>query len=368
MKDLLESIPSTNVKIIEIYNKIESKSLILSPDFQRKLVWKKQHKFHFIETILKNYPFPEVYIASSEMDVTTIKSCEVVVDGQQRLSTIVDYIKSQGDFKNQNKIKAFSSLNTDEKKMFLNYFISVRDLKNMDIEIIKDIFKRINNTEYSLNAIEKINAQYGDSEFIMYCKQLVDADYQPSIEDTDTTINSRERNFILQFFSESEIFSDYDVKRMNDLQFVMTLVSTLIESEYFIRNSKVTDYIEKYNSSFEPQEQITNAITRAIRIYSSLELDKTSYWLTKSNAFTLLVEFSKYELEQIDIERLQRFLLEIENNNRKYFANIEIESIPSDQVKYFGFAKEAVNARGARIYRGDFISNIIDDCITEIDQ
>ena len=83
MNELLESIPSTNVKIIELYNKVTSNSLTLSPDFQRKLVWKKQHKFDFIETILQNYPFPEVYIASSEMDVMNITSSEIVVDGQQ---------------------------------------------------------------------------------------------------------------------------------------------------------------------------------------------------------------------------------------------------------------------------------------------
>ena len=61
---LKESIPSNSLKIIDLYNKIESEFLDISPDFQRKLVWKKQHKYAFIQTILLNYPFPEVYIAS----------------------------------------------------------------------------------------------------------------------------------------------------------------------------------------------------------------------------------------------------------------------------------------------------------------
>ena len=78
---LSESIPSSNVKIIELYNKIENGKLQPHPDFQRKLVWKKQHKFHFIGTILLNYPFPEIYIASSEIDVDSLEAKEIVVDG-----------------------------------------------------------------------------------------------------------------------------------------------------------------------------------------------------------------------------------------------------------------------------------------------
>jgi len=70
---LKESIPSNSVKIIELYNKIDSEILDTSPDFQRKLVWKKQHKYAFIDTILLNYPFPEVYIASSIMDLENLK-------------------------------------------------------------------------------------------------------------------------------------------------------------------------------------------------------------------------------------------------------------------------------------------------------
>ena len=157
---LKESIPSTSVKIIELYNKIDSETLDTSPDFQRKLVWKKQHKYHFIETILLNYPFPEVYIASSEMDVESLTAKEVVVDGKQRLTTIVEYIKGVNDFKEQNRVTSFNKLESDEKKSFLNYLVTVRDLKDMNPDLIKEIFKRINSTEYSLNTVEKTNAQF----------------------------------------------------------------------------------------------------------------------------------------------------------------------------------------------------------------
>jgi len=103
-------IPSNTIKIIELYNRLSSGILITDPDFQRNLVWRKSHKYNFIETILNNYPFPEIYIASSEMDIETLESKEVVVDGQQRLNSIMEYIKSEGDFKSQRKVKTFKEL------------------------------------------------------------------------------------------------------------------------------------------------------------------------------------------------------------------------------------------------------------------
>ena len=110
---LRSSIASNSMKVIDVYNKIISGALITGPYYQRNLVWKKQHKFAFIKTILENFPFPEVYIASSEVDVEKMKATEVVVDGQQRLTTIVDYIKGANDFQNQKTIPSFDELSID---------------------------------------------------------------------------------------------------------------------------------------------------------------------------------------------------------------------------------------------------------------
>lgn len=165
---LKQSIPSNTIKIIELYNKIEANLLDTSPNFQRKLVWKKQHKYAFINTVLLNFPFPEIYIASSEIDVNNLQAKEIVVDGQQRLNTIVDYIKGINDFSNQNKLKSFSELTVLEKKEFLNYPVSMKDLKDLPEDTVKEIFRRINSTEYSLNANEILNAQFGDGEFAIF--------------------------------------------------------------------------------------------------------------------------------------------------------------------------------------------------------
>lgn len=86
-----------NKKISELYKRVREGSLILQPDFQRKFVWNTSHKEDFIETILNGLPFPEIYTAQTGVDIAKIETQEVVVDGQQRLSTIVQYIRHYTD-------------------------------------------------------------------------------------------------------------------------------------------------------------------------------------------------------------------------------------------------------------------------------
>lgn len=361
MSHIIESISSTNIKIIEFYNKISQGILKLSPDFQRKLVWKKQHKYHFIETILKNYPFPEIYIASADIDVDRITSSEVVVDGQQRLSAIMDYIQEIGDFKNQKKITSFDKLDNNAKKSFLNYPITVRDLKDIDSKVIRDIFLRINNTEYSLNAIEKTNAMYGDSELVIFCKQIVEKidDYKPTSEDTESIISEVRRQTLSDFFHGKNIFSDFDAKRMIHLQYILAIIVTILEKNYFSRNTKIQEYIEKYNESFNKKEIIEDKLIKTINFIEDLKLPLESYWLNRTNLFTLIIEISSLDISKINLVKFKSSLIELENKSKLYFTNDKNIELTPEETKYFEYVKEAVNEKSARIYRANYIQDLL---------
>jgi uncharacterized protein with ParB-like and HNH nuclease domain len=71
----------------------------LYPKFQRDLVWNDSHKSRFIETILMGLPFPEIFLMYSPRDTTSPISTFEVVDGQQRLATIHQYITGSPNFK-----------------------------------------------------------------------------------------------------------------------------------------------------------------------------------------------------------------------------------------------------------------------------
>ncbi|KXX69666.1 DUF262 domain-containing protein [Flammeovirga sp. SJP92] len=367
-KKLPDSIPTTSVKIIEIYNKIDNELLETQPGYQRKLVWKKQHKYAFIETILKNFPFPEVYIASSDIDIDQMIAKEEIVDGQQRLSTIVEYIKGSGDFKSQNKIPSFNQLTPSEKKEFLNYKVSVKDLKDIDRGIVTEIFQRINSTDYSLNGNEKNNAMYGDGEISIFCKLLVDPSFDIDKSMTDIRIEKSEREFINSFFTENEVFSENDIKRMFDFQYTMLIISTLIEGNYFGRSTKINQYLEEYNAAFEKSNTILKLLLKSIQTIKSIGLPKESYWFNKANLFTLIIELSKVDESQLNLELLMSALLELESKVDIYFdadTVKDLEDISENERRYFEVARQGSHEKSSRDHRGRVISELIEKCKTK---
>ena len=60
--------------------------LNLQPDFQRQFVWDKEKASSLIESLLLDVPLPIIYLAEEQ------GGSQVVIDGQQRLSSIFSFI------------------------------------------------------------------------------------------------------------------------------------------------------------------------------------------------------------------------------------------------------------------------------------
>lgn len=366
---LTQSVPANNWKIIEVFNKLRSNQLIVNTDYQRKLVWKKQHKNEFIDTILRNYPFPEVYLAPGTLDQERLVLIDEIVDGQQRLTTIRDYILGQDVFSLPRvPIKRFSELNTEERTTFLNYEVSIRYLKNVSPAQIREIFQRINKSDYALNRTERLNAQFGESEFVCFCKQIVEPDFNTA--GTLSIVNEANRKLFLQFFNgDSEdqegVFSSNDKSRMLALQYVMTLVATLDQGTYFSRNDKVSSYIEGYNEAFPQYIDIEKQLVRIVRFLINLPVARNARWFNKANLFTFIAELDKAEIESIDATRLAEKLDDFDL--RASLCELGLEkaekTLSTDEAKYLDFAREAVNQKTAREFRGDFITAMINKCL-----
>src|SRR5258705_7061588 len=69
----------------------KQKQLELNPVFQRRQVWSDKAKSYLIDTILRGKPIPKVFIRQ-KINVSTKTSIREVVDGQQRIRTILSYI------------------------------------------------------------------------------------------------------------------------------------------------------------------------------------------------------------------------------------------------------------------------------------
>lgn len=321
------AIPSTK-KISELYEKIKNESLDVRPDFQRRLVWNVKHKLEFIDTILKGYPFPEIYIANAEVDTVEIQSMELVVDGQQRLTTIVQYIDGDLLPKNESPISSFSNLNKDQKKQFLNYPVTVRDFRDVDQSTIREVFRRINLTQYSLNAFEIDHALY-DGEFISLAKELSES----------------------ALFLTLPTFREKDLSRMLDLGFILLIMATIENQGYFSNDKEVDRYTKEYNNEYLNKNLLRKKLIRTLNVINKYKLTDDSMWFRKSNLFTLIIELSKLSSipKKADLDAFEGNIVKVRNGNINN----------PDFVEYYSYMFTGTNSRQARVGRSKLFRKYI---------
>lgn len=328
---MAKQIPSSpsNKKISELYKRIKDKTLILQPDFQRKFVWTTTHKEAFIETILNGLPFPEIYTAQSGIDIEKIETQEVVVDGQQRLSTLVQYIDEPDGSKIFGKlVPKFRELAIGCQKEFLNYNVVIRDLEDISPEYIREIFKRINQTKFNLQQVEIQNAVY-DGEFITTAKEIL-----KSVESQHIPI-----------FSESEM------SRMSDLHFILSIMATLEIGGYFTRDSEIEKMVAMYNDNFPNKEMALHKIVSVLLGIKSMNLEPDSIWYRKSNFFTLVIELCK--IDTINYNEIKPKLLELDSN---VIANKYTPKDENEYATYYAYMYTGTNSRQARVIRSEIFN------------
>ncbi len=143
-----------------------SGQLELSPRFQRRDVWSDTARSYLMDTIVRGLPIPKIFIRQI-LDPGTGKSRRQVVDGQQRLRTILSYVKDGFQIRRGHNSEYggvfFSDLPESKQLDILNYELSTDLLINLSDAQILDIFSRLNSHAVVLNEQEKINAgHFGD--------------------------------------------------------------------------------------------------------------------------------------------------------------------------------------------------------------
>jgi uncharacterized protein with ParB-like and HNH nuclease domain len=89
------NIQRTQYKISDFVNWQKNSELNLSPIFQRRAVWPKGAKSYLIDSVLRGLPIPPIILRELPAQVDTFKSVREVVDGQQRIRTVLSFIAPQ---------------------------------------------------------------------------------------------------------------------------------------------------------------------------------------------------------------------------------------------------------------------------------
>ena len=135
------------------------KTINTNPDYQRPSVWTKTQKQLLIDSILRDYDIPKIYLHKKD------ENNYDVVDGQQRIRTIWDFYDDKFTLpKDADKVngievanKKYSELDCEVSDIIDSYNLDFVVLDNKNDDEIREMFLRLQNGT-SLKAQEKRNA------------------------------------------------------------------------------------------------------------------------------------------------------------------------------------------------------------------
>ena len=268
---------STTHPISWFVERDRERNLKLQPYFQRRRVWADRQKSNLIESILLELPVPEIY-----MQVTTDPdgvSEYVVVDGQQRISTILEFVgmNNREPFElrhlDQNSMwigYTFNDLSDEQKGQFYGHSMSVRYLQDANDEEVKDLFRRLNKYLTPLNAQELRNATYR-GPFLRLSESFA--------EDA--------------FWSENGLATPDAIRRMRDIEFISDLLIGVLDGPQS-GNARVLDnyyaMFEDYDREFPGQRECKRRFSRTLEAIQEIVADiKSTRWSNKTDFYSLFV-------------------------------------------------------------------------------
>lgn len=246
-------------------------TLDLRPYFQRNSVWTKSAKSYFIDTLVRGFPIP-LLLLQSQTDAKTFRSTRRVVDGQQRLRTVLAYVdpdcltdfEPRDDFAlmgtHNRKLagRAFADLSDDLQQLILNTEFSVHVLgSGYKREQILEVFARMNSTGRRLNNQELRNAEY-HGEF----KQLA---YELSYEN-------------LENWTRWGSFTVDQIAEMKDVEFTSELAAYVLNGLRGKSSAALDNLYKQYDSSFPMRDEVaarTRATMKSLRTLLSPNDDES---------------------------------------------------------------------------------------------
>jgi hypothetical protein len=259
----------------------------------------------------------------------------MLVDGQQRVTTLHQYFSASDELRLERRIPAYANLEPQEKTNFLNYEVAVRNLGIVtDAEII-EVFRRINATSYSLNAMEVHNARYRGP-----LKQLAD-----EISDDE-------------FFQRHRSFSAQEIKRKRDVVYALTIMISMM-STYFHRDDEIEPYLRQYNEDFPIEQEVRRRFSVARDFIDAAKFEPKSRAWKKTDLLVLFVEVDrllwkdKISLDPAAVgRRVNSFYDRVETELKEPTGNDDLQA-------YIRTTVQATNDRASRANRGRVLRKAI---------
>lgn len=239
-------------------------SLELNPPFQRRSVWKPGAKSFLVDTVFRGLPTPLIFIRE-RIDLQSLRHVREVIDGQQRLRTLIGFIDESAlpDFDSERDrftvsrehnldlaSKPFKQLAETIQTRILSYQFSTHVLPaGMEDREILAVFQRLNSTGTPLNKQELRNAQ-----FFGIFKSAI---YQLAYEQLERWLNWG-------------IFTEDEVSRMLEVEFCSDLANNMLNGTAGKSQVALKRLYEKHDKEFDGVKEFSRRFRRTMDVIDEI--------------------------------------------------------------------------------------------------
>lgn len=261
----------------------------LRPPFQRKPVWEDDEASYLIDTILSGLPFPEVYMTTAVTSEGNTH-CEVV-DGQQRIAAILRFERDDLILESEDdeidvrwEGKSFSALGPQMRANFYQYVVCTRELSDADDTALRNMFRRLNVNQKTLNDQELRHARFKGA-FIQLMEQLADDPW----------------------WTDHRIVTPREVRRQLDVELVSELMAGLMTGPLDKKDRLDEDFYAEYETQF-PEGAHWQSEFLKVRDIVGLTLPEADFrrWSGRSDFYGLFLAFALLVDEGLAFNAKQR--------------------------------------------------------------
>lgn len=239
------SFDSYDITLRQLYDMLLVGMIDIAPEYQRHFVWDKIRQSALIESLFLGIPIPSLFMA------TNPDASWEVIDGLQRLTTILNFIGDEVELSKTNliyekliltgleKLDSMNSLTYRDLPKSMQFMLQTRPLRitvlndRSDFSVRYDLFERLNTGGITLHEQEIRNCVFV-GEFNNFIKEL-----------------SEEKNF------RSVVKMTENAKRIGSYEeLVLRFFAYFDDSESFVHSVKgfLNDYMEKKTKSFKDKK------------------------------------------------------------------------------------------------------------------
>lgn len=342
-------LPKPNTQALSwFYGEDKKGTLLLKPKYQRNPIWSLGQKCFLIDSLISGSPIPQVFINIKTAGVgRDRKTIHEVVDGQQRLRAILEFMNDEyplvrttvrsypvSDIYEPHVNEKYSELPANLQEAIWNYPLAVQELRGWSDAEIKSLFRRLNYVVERLSKQELRHSQYF-GEFVEAVEELASD----------------------EFWDDIELFTRRDSQRMKDVEFISELFVVVIDgiqdgqksldkfyADYDVLFPKRYNYVAKFRQ--------TVASLKTIQAFLA-----SSRFTKKADFYALFAAVSRLNAptkQTTDLSSAVGFLRQLEEDLAQ-----TPESVAGTASKYYSTVVEGPNKRAKREDRTNILERLL---------